>query len=87
MLNKLHSLSRYKTNSGKNPKKKCLMHFDPDARVVVLNNWHKIQLCDKIFFSNLYLFDSIFSVIVWSNKLHDFDEVICFSDNCCYENG
>ena len=23
------------------------MHFDPDARVFVLSNWHKIQLCDK----------------------------------------
>ena len=25
------------------------MHFDPDARVFVLSNWHKIQFCDKIF--------------------------------------
>ena len=31
MLNKSHSLIRYKENSGKN-KKNCLMHFDPDAR-------------------------------------------------------
>ena len=46
MLNKSHPLSRYKENSSKN-KKKCLMHFDPDARVFVLSNWHKIQLCDK----------------------------------------
>ena len=23
------------------------MHFDPDARVFVLSNWPKIQLCDK----------------------------------------
>ena len=23
------------------------MHFDNDARVFSLNNWHKIQLCDK----------------------------------------
>ena len=37
MLNELHPLSRYKTNSGKN-KKKCLMHFDPDPRVFVLSN-------------------------------------------------
>ena len=37
MLNKSHPLSRYKANSGKN-KKKCLMHFDPDARVFVLSN-------------------------------------------------
>ena len=47
MLNKSHPLSRYKTNSGKYPKKECLMHFDPDARVFVLSYWHKIQLCDK----------------------------------------
>ena len=44
MLHKSHPLSRYKANSGKN---KCLMHFDPDARVFVLSNWHKIQLCDN----------------------------------------
>ena len=37
MLNKSHPLSRYKANSGKN-KEKCLMHFDPDARVFVLSN-------------------------------------------------
>ena len=37
MLNKSHPLSRCKTNSGKN-KKKCLLHFDPDARVFVLSN-------------------------------------------------
>ena len=48
MLNKSHPLSRYKANSGKN-EEKCLMHFDPDARVFVLSNWHKIQFCDKIF--------------------------------------
>ena len=29
------------------------MHFDPDARVFVLSNWHKIQLLWQIFFSNL----------------------------------
>ena len=46
MLNKSHPLSRYKENSCKNTKK-CLMHFGPDARVFVLSNWHKIQLCNK----------------------------------------
>ena len=35
--NKSHPLSRYKANSGKN-KEKCLMHFDPDARVFVISN-------------------------------------------------
>ena len=29
------------------------MRFDPDARVFVLSNWHKIQLLWQIFFSNL----------------------------------
>ena len=38
MLNKSHSLSRYKVNGSKNKNKKCLMHFDPDARVFVLSN-------------------------------------------------
>ena len=37
MLNKSHPLSRYNATSGKN-KKRCLMHFDPDARVFVLSN-------------------------------------------------
>ena len=31
MLNKSHLLSRYKANSSKNKKKKCLMRFDPDG--------------------------------------------------------
>ena len=30
-----------------------LMHFDPDTRVFVLGNWHKIQRCDK--FSSVIL--------------------------------
>ena len=51
MLNELHPLSRYKTNSGKN-KKKCLMHFDPDPRVFVLSNWDKIQPLWQIFYSS-----------------------------------
>ena len=37
MLSKSHPLSRYKENSGKK-KEKCLIHFDPDARVFVLSN-------------------------------------------------
>ena len=31
--------------------------------------------------------DSIFSIIVRTNRLHNFDEEICLPDNCCYENG
>ena len=78
MLKKSHPLSRYKTNGGKNPKKKCLMHFDPDLRSLTL-------AIGTI--ANLYLFDSIFSVIVRTNRLHGFDEGICFPENCCSENG
>ena len=69
MLNKSHPFSWYKTNRGKSKKKKYLIHFDPDARIFVLSNWHN------------------FSVIVWTNKLHDFDEGTRFPDNCYYENG
>ena len=36
MLNKSHPLRRYKINGGKN-KKKCLMHFDPEARIFDLS--------------------------------------------------
>ena len=35
--------------------KKCMMLFDPDARVFVLSNLHKIQLCDK-FSSVIFIF-------------------------------
>ena len=65
-------------------REKCWIHFDPDARVSVLSNWHTLW---QIFFSNLYLFGSIFSIIVWTNRLHDFDKGVCFSDSCCYDNG
>ena len=85
MLNKSHHSADIWLIVGKI--KKCLLHFDPDARVFVLSNWHKIQLCDIFFVSNLYLFDSIFSIIVWNNRWHNFDERICFPDNCCYDNG
>ena len=59
MLNKSHPLSRYNANSGKNLKK-CLMHFDPDLRVFVFSNWHKIQLSDK-FYSVIFICLTAFS--------------------------
>ena len=59
------------------------MHFDLDARVFVLSNWHKIQLCEKL---SSVIFICV-SVIVWTNRPHNVDEGICFPDNCCYENG
>ena len=70
MLNKSHPLSRYKANSDKN--KKCLMHFDTlmlgslflaiDTRYNFATN----------FLQESYLFDSIFSIIVITNRLHAF---------------
>ena len=45
MLNKSHPLSRYKANSAKN-KEKCLMHFDPDARVLLLAIDTRYNFCD-----------------------------------------
>ena len=59
MLNKLHPLSRYKVNSGKN-KEKSLVHFDPEATVFVYSNWHKMQLCDK-FSSVIFICLTLFS--------------------------
>ena len=50
-----------------------LIDFKPDARVFVFSNWHKIQLCDSF-----HLVILIF--------IHNFDEEMCFTDNCCYEN-
>ena len=65
LINKSHPLSRYKPNSGRNVEK-CLMQFCPDARVFD-------RTLRQISFSNLYLFDSIFSIIVWTNWMQDFD--------------
>ena len=43
------------------------MHFDPDARVLVLSNWDKIKLCDKfsaiIFFCLTPFFQLQFGLI------------------------
>ena len=38
MWNKSHPPSRYKAKSGKSKK-----NVDPDAKVFVLNNWHKMK--------------------------------------------
>ena len=56
-------------------------HFDPDARVFVLSNRAQDTTLRQFFFSTFYLFDSIFSGIVWNNRLHDFEEGICFPNN------
>ena len=64
---------------------KKMMHFDPDDGFFPWQLAQDITLW-QIFFSNLYLFGSIFSVIFWNNRLHSFDEGMCFADNCYYEN-
>ena len=51
MLNESHPLSRYKGKSGKN--KKCLMHFNPNARVFFLAIDTRYNFCDK--FSSVIL--------------------------------
>ena len=51
-------------------KKKKPLSLPIDAKYNFLTN----------FLIVLYLFNSIFSIIDWSNRLHDFDEGICFPD-------
>ena len=60
------------------------MHFDLDAKSLSLAIDTRYNFVTD-FLQYLYLFDSIFSIIVWTNRLHDFDEGICFSDNCFFE--
>ena len=48
--------------------------------------WAKGYTFMTTFLRILYLFDSIFSGIVWIDKLNYFHEEICFSNNDCYEN-
>ena len=88
MLNKSHSLSRFATNGGKNNNKKKMMHFhfDPAVRVFVPSDWAQDTTSWQFFFCTLYMVDSIFSRIVWTNTLHDFDEGIYFPNNICYGN-
>ena len=38
------------------------------------------------FLSTLYLIDSIFPGTVLVDKLHDFEEGICFTNNGCHRN-
>ena len=92
MLSKSHPLSRYilvKTRqiAVKIMKKIfwCILTLKLGSLVIDKGYNLKIQ-ARQIFFGTLYLFDSIFSIIVWPNRLHDFDEGICFLDNCCHEN-
>ena len=79
MLNKSHPLSRYKANSGKNEKNVwCILTLMLGSLFLAIDT----RCSSVILYVWLY-----FSVIVWTNRLHDFDEGICFPDNWCYENG
>ena len=86
MWNKSHPLSRYKANIGKT-KKKIFDAFWPWCCGLCPEQLTQDTTLWQMFFSDLYQFGSVFSVMVWTNRLHDFDEGICFPDNCCYENG
>ena len=85
MLNKSHPLNRYKTKVMK-IKKNVWCVFTLILGSLSLANDTRNNFVTN-FLSNLYLFDSILSIIVWTNRLHNFDEGICYPDNCCYENG
>ena len=85
MVNKSHPLSWYKANSDKNKNNvwcilTLMLGFCPYQLTQDTTLW-------QVFLSNLSLFDSILSITVWINELHDFDEGISFLDNCWYENG
>ena len=54
----------------KNQKIHIWMHFSYVTRVCDLSNGAKNTLSRRFFLSKLYLFDSIFSGIVWIHKLH-----------------
>ena len=58
-------------------KKKKLTHFDP--MVWFLSNGVQDTPLQQFFLSSLYLFDSIFSGIVWIDKLHTCVKGTCFN--------
>ena len=62
------------------------MHFDPAVRVFVLSIGAQGTTLWQFFFSSLNLFDSIFSGIVLTNRMHEFDKGICFCNKCSYGN-
>ena len=58
----------------------------PRSRVWILSNIVKVATLQQFFLSSLYLFDSIFSGSIWTDKLHNYVEAI-FIFNGCYGNG
>ena len=47
--------------------------------VWIITNEVEDTLLQQFFLSSLYLFDSIFSDIVWIDKLHNYIKRICFN--------
>ena len=60
------------------------MHFLADGEVCVIRNGAKSTPLSHFFLSILYLYDSIFPEIVLIDKLHNFEEGMCFPNNDCH---
>ena len=82
MLNKSHAVNRYKANSGNKKNVWCILTLMLGPLSLGIDTRYNFV---TIFLNNLYLFGSIFSIIVWTKRLHDFDEGICLPDNGGYE--
>ena len=85
MLNKPDPLSRDKANSGKNFKKNalCILTLMLGSLFLAIGIRYNFVKFSSVIFICL----TPFSVIVWTDRLHDFAEGISFPDNCCYDNG
>ena len=88
MLKKSHPLGRYKRNGGRNQKKLFFYASHTAARIFALSHWAQDTTLWQFLLRHFccYLFDFIFSGIVWTNRLHDSNEGIYFHNNCCYGN-
>ena len=70
---------RCMTNGSKTQKKSFLPNLDPIARVWVLSSGVENIGLQQFLLSNLYLFESILSGMVWIDKLHKYIKVNCFN--------
>lgn len=83
MLNKSDLLS-YKTNDSK---KLIFDAFSSHFLGLVLSKRSSRCNFAKMFLSSLYQFNSIFSGLVWTDKLHSCVEGIYLLNTGCYGNG
>ena len=60
-------------------KKSFLPNLDPIPRVWVLSSGVENIGLQQFLLSNLYLFESILSGMVWIDKLHNYIKVNCFN--------